>query len=46
MLADYYLAQRGEYTESNKLMGQLTDVFESKIDKETRIGEVIGKDRN
>ena len=30
MLADYYLSQRGEYAEANKVMSQLTDVFEKK----------------
>ena len=28
MLADYYLSQRGEYAEANKLMKQLTEVFD------------------
>lgn len=31
LLADYYLSQRGEYAESNKLMSKLTSVFEEKI---------------
>jgi len=30
LLADYYLSQRGEYAEANKLVTQLTDVFERK----------------
>ena len=37
LLADYYLSQRGEYAESNKLMKQLTDVFEDKMkNKQTK----------
>ena len=34
LLADYYLGRRGEYAESNKLMKQLTSVFEKKRDSE------------
>ena len=37
MLADYYLSQRGDYAESNKLMRQLTDVFEAKNHEGTQI---------
>lgn len=34
MLADYYLSQRGEYAEANKLMSQLTEVFDKKQEKQ------------
>ncbi len=30
LLADYFLAKRGEYKESNKLMGELQEIFEQK----------------
>jgi hypothetical protein len=30
LLADYFLGRRGEYAESNKVMQQLTKVFEEK----------------
>lgn len=30
MLADYYLSLRGEYADSNKVMTQLTSIFETK----------------
>ena len=43
LLADYYLSQRGEYAESNKLMRQLTDVFESKMSKKDRWDQVTPK---
>lgn len=31
LLADYYLSSRADYAESNKLMRQLADVFETKM---------------
>ena len=36
LLADYYLGMRGEYAESNKLMKQLTEVFEKEKEKESQ----------
>jgi len=45
LLSDYYLGQRGEYAESNKLMGQLTDVFEQKLHEQKEVRESIGNDR-
>ena len=29
LLADYFLAKRGEYKESNKLMGDLCEIFDN-----------------
>jgi len=37
LLADYYLSQRGEYAESNKLMAQLTSVFDGKVAKKKHV---------
>ena len=31
LLSDYYLSQRGDYADSNKLMGQLSQIFEKKM---------------
>lgn len=45
LLADYYLARRGENAESNKLMGQLTDIFEKKMSERNEISRVLSKDR-
>jgi len=36
LLADYYLSQRGDYAESNKLFRQLADVFENKKNEGTQ----------
>ena len=36
LLADYYLGRRGEYAESNKLMRQLTKVFEDSQNTDIR----------
>ena len=38
LLSDYYLSQRGDYAESNKVMEQLTTIFEDKMHKRKHVG--------